>query len=292
MPAPRPLPKTKIALVQIAMQPALAANRAAVFARIRAAAAKGAQIICLPELCLTQYFPQAKADKKAFAEALTLPDDFTAEAATLAKELKVVLILPIFERAKSGKFFNTAVVIDERGQLLPPYRKVHIPHDPCFYEQNYFTPGDTGYRIYRTKAATFAVLICFDQWYPEAARSCVLAGAELIFYPTAIGTLSGYNDPDKEWDWRDAWETVQRGHAIANGIHIAAVNRVGTEGQMTFWGSSFVADSFGQVLKRGSRTRAETLLVDIQLGKNRWIQDGWGFLRNRRPETYAALTKK
>lgn len=289
MPTLKPL---TLGLVQMAMQPDANANIAKAIAEITTAAKRGAQIICLPELFKTPYFAQAPKDQAAFDSADLIPGPVTDIFCALAKKLKVVIIVPLFEQTKGGKFFNTAAVIDETGKLLAPYRKVHIPQDPCFYEKNYFTPGDRGYQVYKTKHATFAVLICFDQWYPEAARSCVLAGADLIFYPTAIGTIAGYTDPDKEWDWRDSWETVQRGHAIANGIHVAAVNRVGREGKMTFWGNSFVADSFGKVLKRGSTKKVDLLLVKVTLGKNKWIQEGWGFLKNRRPETYGKLVKK
>jgi agmatine deiminase len=249
----------------------------------RLAARKGAQIICLPELYRTVYFPQhRKADASRFAE--TIPGESTRVFRKLAKELGTVLIVPVFEHAKSGGFFNSAAVIDERGRLLPTYRKLHLPQDPLFYEQNYFSPGDRGYRIYKTRFATFAVLICYDQWFPEAARMATLRGAEIIFYPTAIGNVVGYRSSDG--DWRDAWETVMRGHAIANGVHVVAVNRVGREERLRFWGQSFACDSFGKILKRASAAKEEVLVAKLDLSHNRRIREGWGFFRNRRPDTY------
>lgn len=267
-------------------------NLAKAMTLVTKAAKRGAHIICLPELFATPYFPQVEHDTSAFETTECIPGPTTDVFSALAKKLRVVIVVPMFERTKTKKYFNTAVVIDADGTILPPYRKTHIPQDPCFFEKNYFAPGDSGFRVYKTKYATFSVLICFDQWYPEAARSCVLNGAELIFYPTAIGRLSKYTDPDREWDWRDSWETVQRGHAIANGIHVVAVNRVGREGRMTFWGNSFVADSFGRVVKRAGQKAEEIVIAKVDLAKNAWIQDGWGFLRNRRPETYGALVQK
>lgn len=272
-------------------------------ALVRLAAQRGARIICLPELYRTLYFPQEKsANKVALAE--TIPGESTEVFASLAKELGVSIIVPIYERAsfvkragagqsglklgaKAGeqhRYFNSAVVFDERGRRLPTYRKIHIPHDPLFYEKNYFEPGDSGYRVYKTKAATFAVLICYDQWFPEAARQATLQGAEIIFYPTAIGHVAGYKSADG--DWHDAWETIMRGHAIANGTHVVAVNRAGREGKLKFWGQSFACDSFGKVLRRASPGDDEILLAKLNLKHNQRIRQGWGFLRNRRPETY------
>jgi agmatine deiminase len=247
------------------------------------AATKGAQIICLQELYRTRYFPQTRnADVSALAESI--PGESTRAFARLAKELSVAIIVPLLEKARNGKYYNSAAVVDPAGRLLPAYRKIHIPQDPKFYEQEYFEPGDTGYRIYRTKFATFAVLICYDQWFPEAARMATLAGAEIIFYPTAIGTMAGYKSPDG--DWHDAWETVMRGHAIANGVHVVAVNRVGCEGDLKFWGQSFACDSFGKVLKRASASKEEVMIAKLDLAHNERIREGWGFLRNRRPDTY------
>ena len=255
---------------------------------VERAAKKGAKIICLPELYRTPYFPQYKhADKNTYAE--TIPGISTKAFAPLAKKYGVVIIVPIYEKMKGGGYHNSAVVIDERGRILPTYRKIHIPHDPLFYEKNYFEGGET-YRVYKTKFAQFAVLICYDQWFPEAARSVSLLGAEIIFYPTAIGRIIPRREKDD--DWADAWETVMRGHGIANAVHIAAVNRVGKEDRLKFWGSSFVADSFGAILGKASDTGEEVLIRKIDLSRNKVIREGWGFFRNRKPKMYLPLWKK
>jgi len=254
------------------------------------AARKGAKIICLQELYNTPYFPQREhADKDKFAEYI--PGASTSMFKEIAKAYGVVLIIPLYEKAKdkAGKweYYNSAAVIDDKGRLMKTYRKTHIPQDPGFYEKNYFKASDEGYRIYKTKFATFAVLICYDQWFPEAARAARLRGAEIIFYPTALGNIVGYN---AEGDWHDAWETIQRGHAIANSVYVVGVNRVGREGNMKFFGQSFVSDPFGKVIKRASATKDEVLIAKIDLERNKFFADGWGFLRNRRPDTYKILT--
>ena len=250
---------------------------------VRQAAQKGAQIICLQELYRTIYFPQYK--KMVVSEwAETVPGESTRTFAKLAKELGVVIIVPLFEKAKNGKFYNAAIVIGQDGKLLPTYRKTHLPQDPLFYEQNYFEHGRSGYKVYKTKFAAFAVLICYDQWFPEAARAATLSGAEIIFYPTAIGNVVGYKSPDG--DWHAAWETVMRGHAIANGVHVVAVNRVGSEDRLRFWGQSFACNSFGEIIKRASAGKEEVLVAKLDLSHNKRIREGWGFLRNRRPDTY------
>jgi agmatine deiminase len=281
-----------IAGIQMSMSARAADNVRKAERLVRAAARRGARIICLPELYRTLYFPQAAhGDKAALAE--TIPGESSRVFAPLAKELGVVVIVPIYEQARGGagksakgtpRYYNSAIVFDERGRLLRTYRKIHIPHDPLFYEKNFFEPGDAGYLVYKTKHATFAVLICYDQWFPEAARQATLAGAEIIFYPTAIGHVVGYRSADG--DWEDAWETIMRGHAIANGTHIVAVNRAGREAKLRFWGHSFACDSFGKVLQRLGNGRDEILLAQLNLAHNRRIREGWGFLRNRRPETY------
>jgi agmatine deiminase len=257
-------------------------------ALVEKAARKGAQIICLPELYRSPYFPQKdKLEAAHFAEPI--PGESTKAFGALAKKYGVVIAVPLFER-DGNRFFNSVAVLDTDGKLLDTYRKVHIPHDPLFYEKSYFEPGNRGYKVFRTKFGNFSVLICYDQWFPEAARSCKLAGAELIFYPTAIGYIKGYKAP--EGDWRDAWMTIQRGHAIANSIHVAPVNRAGGEGELKFWGTSFVADAFGNVVKQGSTNKEEVVLAEIDLSTNKSVGDGWGFMRNRRPDSYGALVKK
>jgi len=256
---------------------------------VEQAAKKGAQIICLQELYNTPYFPQyEKMNKDDFTEFV--PGDSTELFKGIAKKYGVVIIVPLYEKAKNGKseweYHNSAVVIDEKGNLLETYRKVHIPQDPGFYEKEYFKESDMGYKIYKTKFTTFAVLICYDQWFPEAARAVRLEGAELIFYPTAIGNIIGYK---AEGDWHDAWEVSQRAHAIANSVYVVGVNRIGKEGKMQFFGQSFISDPFGKILKRASKNKNEVLVANLDLERNEFYSEGWGFLRNRRPETYKVL---
>ena len=249
----------------------------------------GAQIICLQELYRTPYFPQyKKANKVKYSE--TILGESTKIFSEIAKKHKVIIIVPIFERDKNGHYHNSAVVINIDGKLLPTYRKIHIPQDPLFYEKNYFEESDTGYRIYKTKYATFAVLICYDQWFPEAARSVKLLGADIVFYPTAIGNIKGVSE--HEGDWHNAWETVMRGHAIANSLYVVAVNRTGTEDKLKFWGQSFISDAFGKIIKRASKNGDEIILSKIDLVKNKIIEREWGFMKNRRTDTYNPLTKK
>jgi agmatine deiminase len=254
----------------------------------RKAADMGARIICLQELFRTPYFPQQEyGDAAPYAEPV--PGETTRKFAEFARCYTVSVIVPLFEKGEDA-YYNSAVVIDERGTIMPPYRKVHIPHDPFFYERNYFAGGDS-FRIYTSGPLKFAVLICYDQWFPEAARAVTLMGADVIFYPTAIGWIKGLADP-AEGDWQGAWETVQRGHAISNGVYVAAVNRWGTEGDLTFWGSSFISDSFGNVIARAGSNRDEVVIGDISLDLNEMVRTGWGFLRNRRPELYGILAKR
>ncbi len=283
--------KTKVisvGLIQTAASDDLEDNMNKTIEKIKEATAKGAQIVCLQELYRTCYFPQ-KEKQEVTQLAETIPGDSTTAFSKLAKEKKIVIIAPLFEKASNGKYYNSAVIIDADGRLSGCYRKVHIPQDPLFYEKNYFEAGDQGYCVHKTSYANVGVLICYDQWFPEAARINALKGAEIIFYPTAIGYVKGYNSADG--DWHDAWKTVQRAHAIANGVHVAAINRVGEEDQLKFWGGSFVCDSFGKVLGEASDKKEETLVVKVDLSKNKQIQEGWGFLRNRRPDTYNQLTK-
>ncbi len=277
-----------IGLIQTTVSDDAASNMEKTMRKIEDAARMGAQIVCLQELYRTRYFPQAeKKDVSGWAE--TVPGESTRAFAALAKKNRIVIIAPIFEKASNGKYYNSAAVIDADGKTLGVYRKVHVPHDPLFYEKNYFEPGDKGYCMLETRYARVGVLICYDQWFPEPARINALMGAEIIFYPTAIGYVLG--DDSADGDWHDAWKTMQRANAIANGVHVAAVNRVGVEGQLKFWGGSFVCDSFGVILKEASSTREETLVVKVDLAKNKRIQEGWGFLRNRRPDTYKALAE-
>ena len=274
-----------IALIQTSVSTDLEANLRKTIRRIREAARRGARVICLQELFRTRYFPvDEKVDASHFAEEV--PGESTTALAALAQELEVVIVVPIFEVAADGRYFNTAAVIDADGTTLGIYRKLHIPHDPFFYEKSYFEEGDLGYKVFQTRYLRLAVLICYDQWFPEAARAASLAGAEVLFYPTAIGYLR--NDPLPYTDWLNAWITIQRGHAIANSVHVAVANRVGTEGEVTFWGNSFVCNAFGKFLKKGG-TKEETLIVDLDISQNARIREGWRFSKNRRPDTYASL---
>ncbi len=275
--------RVKVGLIQTSVSGDLDLNLKRTMAMVREAAERGAQIICCQELFRTRYFPQADhADASALAE--TIPGESTTALSELAREHEVVIIAPVFERNETG-YYNSAAVIDADGSLLETYRKIHIPHDPLFYEQSYFSPGQE-YRVYDTRHARFAVLICYDQWFPEAARAVALQGAEIIFYPTAIGWIKDV-EPE-EGNWLDAWETMQRAHAIANSVCVAAVNRVGQEGDLLFWGNSFVCDSFGQILARAGSAE-EVLVAELDLAKNASVREGWGFFRNRRPDTYWPL---
>jgi agmatine deiminase len=253
--------------------------------KVKEAASKGAKIVCLQELYRTRYFPQwDQRDASLLAE--TIPGESTAAFSQLARELEIVIIVPVFEKDVAD-YYNSVAVIDSDGSILETYRKIHIPHDPLFYEQSYFTPGEE-IRVYDTRYAKFAVLICYDQWFPEAARLAALQGAQIIFYPTAIGWIQGVKD-QAEGDWHDAWETVQRGHAIANSVYVAAANRVGWEEDLKFWGSSFVCDSFGKIVARASSSEEEVLISELDLVKNELVREGWGFFRNRRPDVYWPL---
>ena len=277
-----------IGLIQTSVSEKIAENMKKTADKIDEAAEKGAQIVCLQELYRTRYFPQQKnLNVKNLAESI--PGESTKLLSELAKKHKIIIIAPLFEKAKNGKFYNSAVVIDSNGKIMGTYRKAHIPYDHYFYEKDYFETGDSEYKVFNTSFARVGVLICYDQWFPEPARINVLKGAEIIFYPTAIGYVKDYTSEDG--DWHDAWKTVQRAHAIANGIHVAAVNRVGEEGELAFWGGSFVCDSFGKVLKEASTTKEEIVVAKINLSKNKKIQEGWGFLKNRRPDTYNTLVK-
>jgi len=276
-----------IGLIQSKVSANVQANLAKTEKMIKIAAKKGAQIICLQELFQTPYFPQKqKMHKDDFAESVNGPT--VSLMKKLAKDLAVVLIVPFYEERK-GKYFNTAIIIGADGKPMGRYDKIHIPQDPGFYEKDYFEQGQEGYKIFKTKFGTFAVLICFDQWFPEAAREARLAGAEIIFYPTAIGNIIGYKP---EGNWHDAWETSMRGHAIANSVHVAAINRVGIENKVKFFGQSFVSDPFGKILKRASENNEEVLVQKIDLEKNKFFADGWGFLRYRRPDSYKNITSE
>lgn len=272
-----------VALVQTRVSKDPRSNVAKTVSKIERAAGKGAEIIALQELFQTPYFPQWENMKKDdYAE--TIRGHTVSEMKKVAKRFGVTIVVPFYEK-KNGKYFNTAAVIGKNGKLLGQYNKIHIPHDPGFYEKEYFEEGRGGYTIFRVGDVKFAVLICYDQWYPEAARMARMGGAQIIFYPTAIGNIIDC----EEGDWHDAWETVQRGHAISNSVYVAAVNRVGREGKIEFWGQSFISDPFGRVLKRASAVREETVVMKLDLELNDFYSEGWGFMRNRRPDTYKTI---
>jgi len=272
----------------------LAENLAKAEWRIREAAGRGAQIACVQELFRSQYFCREE-DASRFDLAEPIPGPTTESFARLARELEIVIIGSVFERRTAGVYHNTAVMIDADGTLLGVYRKMHIPDDPLYFEKYYFTPGDLGFRCFDTRYARVAPLVCWDQWYPEAARVAALAGAQALFYPTAIGWHPA-EKAEHGAAQHDAWRTIQRAHAIANGIYVAAVNRVGYEGPpehgLEFWGGSFVADPFGQVLAEGSSDGEETLIVECDPRRIEEVRRNWPFLRDRRIDAYSPILNR
>jgi N-carbamoylputrescine amidase len=269
------------------------ANMRAALDGVRAAAAGGAQIVCLQELFRSRYFCQVE-DHRFFELAEPVPGPSTERLAALAKELGVVLVASLFEKRAEGLYHNTAAIIDADGSYLGKYRKMHIPDDPQYYEKFYFTPGDLGFRSWDTRFARIGVLVCWDQWYPEAARLTAMSGAQILFYPTAIGWLPPEKD-EHGAQQQSAWETMQRSHAIANGVYVCAVNRVGHEGPadggIEFWGGSFVADPGGRILVKGG-TGEEVLTTTCDLSKVDVSRTHWPFLRDRRIDAYGDLTRR
>jgi N-carbamoylputrescine amidase len=261
---------------------------------LRQAARRGAQVACLPELFRSQYFCQTE-DAALFELAEPIPGPTTEVLQRVARETRMAVVGSVFERRMPGVYHNTAVVIDADGRLRGRYRKMHIPDDPLYYEKFYFTPGDLGFRTFETAYARIGTLVCWDQWFPEAARLTALQGASVLFYPTAIGW-----HPREKAEWgaaqHSAWETMQRAHAIANGVYVAAVNRIGHEGPpdggLEFWGASFVSDPFGQVIARASHDREEVLVVECDLKKLETTRRNWPFFRDRRIDAYAPLTRR
>jgi N-carbamoylputrescine amidase len=286
-------PQTVLGLVQMQMSANPADNLNRALDKVRQAAARGANVICLPELFQSRYFCQTE-DHSFFKLAEPIPGPATEKFQALAKELKVVIIASLFEKRAEGLYHNTTAVIDADGKYLGKYRKMHIPDDPNYYEKFYFTPGDLGYRSWDTAYAKAGVLICWDQWYPEAARLTALSGAQILFYPTAIGWLV----PEKaEYGEKQqaSWETIQRSHAIANGVFVAAVNRVGHEPGpnegIEFWGGSFVAAPNGEILAKAG-AEEEILIVPIEKDRVDFARTHWPFLRDRRVDSYADLTRR
>lgn len=289
-----PSEKFRIGLVQTTCGLDPEANLDRTMEKIREAARQGAQIVCTQELFRSQYFCREE-DARLFDLAEPIPGPSTNRLCPLAAELGVVIVASLFEKRAAGLYHNTAAVIDADGTLLGIYRKMHIPDDPLYFEKFYFTPGDLGFRAFDTKFGRIAALVCWDQWYPEAARLAAMTGANVLFYPTAIGW-----HPAEKAQYgaaqHDAWRTMQRAHAIANGIYVAAVNRVGFEGPpehgLEFWGASFVSDPFGRILAEASHDREEILVVECDPKQMEEVRRNWPFLRDRRIDAYGGITKR
>jgi N-carbamoylputrescine amidase len=293
--------KYNVGLVQMSMGPDPEANMAAAIRHVREAARVGANIVCLPELFRAQYFCQ-REDTRLFDLAEPIPGPSTAKLAVVAREERVTIIASLFERRVPGLYHNTAVTLNGDGTIASVYRKMHIPDDPLYYEKYYFTPGDLGFKAVDTSVGRIGTLVCWDQWYPEGARLTALQGAEVLFYPTAIGWHPDEKDEFGAAQY-DAWQTIQRAHAIANGVYVAAVNRVGhesgdvlgnrVEGKgLQFWGGSFIADPFGRIIAKASHDAEEILLGEIDLALIEDTRRNWPFLRDRRIDAYAPITKR
>ncbi len=279
-----------VGIVQHSCSPDLEKNLLKALDGIRLAANDGAQIICLQELFKSLYFCDVE-DYTNFSLAEKVPGASTEILSALAKELGVVIIASLFEKRAEGLYHNTTAVLDADGSYLGKYRKMHIPDDPGYYEKFYFTPGDMGYKVFTTKFGTIGVLICWDQWYPEAARITAMMGAEMLFYPTAIGWHKD-QDADTNGEQYQAWQTIQRSHSVANGIPVIAVNRVGAEGEMNFWGGSFVTNAFGKVLYQADHQNEEVKVVTIDLTQSDMYRTHWPFLRDRRIDSYSPILKR
>ena len=286
--------KFRIGLVQMSCSLDAAQNLAKAEAKVREAAQKGAQIVCLQELFRSQYFCREE-NPELFALAETIPGPSTEALGKVAREAGVVVIASLFEKRAHGLYHNTAAIIGAKGELQGIYRKMHIPDDPLYFEKYYFTPGDLGFSNFETPFGRVGVLVCWDQWYPEGARISALNGADILFYPTAIGW-----HPSEKAQYGaaqlDAWKTIQRAHAIANGIYVAAVNRVGYEGPpahgLEFWGSSFVADPFGQVIAQASTDQEEILIAECDPKRSDEVRRNWPFLRDRRIDAYGPIVQR
>jgi len=284
----------KVGLVQMRCTESAAKNQAAAERGIREAAKKGATVVCLPELYRSLYFCQSE-DHANFKLAEAIPGPSTKALSALAKKLKIAIVGSLFERRSAGVYHNTAVVLDTDGRLTGMYRKMHIPDDPLYYEKFYFTPGDLGFKAFDTKPGRIGTLVCWDQWYPEAARLTALRGPSVLFYPTAIGW-----HPSEKKQWGEsqvsAWQTIQRSHAIANGIYIASVNRVGREGPkgggIEFFGASFIADPYGRMLVEASREKEEILVAEVDPDVVETARQHWPFLRDRRIDAYGSITER
>jgi N-carbamoylputrescine amidase len=284
--------KVKVGLVQMSCTNNAPDNMGKAIAGIREAASKGANIVCLQELFTSLYFCDVE-DYENFKLAEPIPGPSTDTLSTVAKELGVVIIASLFEKRAQGLYHNTTAVLDADGSYLGKYRKMHIPDDPAYFEKFYFTPGDLGYKVFKTKFATIGVLICWDQWYPEAARLTALMGAEILFYPTAIGWATSQDQLTNDEQY-NAWQTIQRSHAVANGVHVVSVNRVGFEqdGAMKFWGGSFVSNPFGSLIVKASHENEEVIVTELDLSRTDSYRTHWPFLRDRRIDRYGEIVKR
>ncbi|HTJ12684.1 MAG TPA: carbon-nitrogen hydrolase [Dinghuibacter sp.] len=284
--------KVTVGLVQMSCTADKVENLKKAEQKVREAARKGAQIVCLQELFTSLYFCDVE-DYDNFKLAEPIPGPSTDALGKAAAEEGVVVIASLFEARAKGIYHNTTAVIDADGTYLGKYRKMHIPDDPAYYEKFYFTPGDLGYKVWKTRFGTLGVLICWDQWYPEAARITALMGAEILFYPTAIGWATSQDEATNNEQY-SAWQTIQRSHAVANGVHVVSVNRVGFEqdGAMKFWGGSFVSNPFGSILYQASHDKEETAIVTIDTAETDRYRTHWPFLRDRRIDSYAPIEKR
>ncbi|APZ94779.1 carbon-nitrogen hydrolase [Fuerstiella marisgermanici] len=287
MPSPNPV---NVSLIQMTCSDDANTNLDRTIQQIREVAAEGAQVICLQEVFNTQY-PCQSEDHANFALAETIPGPTTDAICKISKELQVVVVVPLFEKRTHGLYHNSAVVVDADGSVAGLYRKMHIPDDPLYYEKFYFTPGDLGFHAFPTKYAKVGVCICWDQWYPEAARLTAMKGAELLFYPTAIGWIPGEKEEFGESQY-SAWQTMIRSHAIANGLFVGAPNRVGVEGEIQFWGGSFLADPYGKVLQQASHDVEQNLVLECDLGLIDTARTHWPFFRDRRIDAFGDLQKR
>lgn len=278
----------RIGLIQMACTDDPEQNLQKAVEKIREAAGQGAEVICLQELFRTLYFCQ-REDVNFFNLAEPVPGPTSQALSAVSKELNIVIVASLFEKRAAGLYHNTAAVLDPPSGIAGKYRKMHIPDDPLYYEKFYFTPGDLGFQSHATSRGNLGVLICWDQWFPEAARLTALAGADILFYPTAIGWIEGEADDEMKRAQSEAWQTIQRSHAVANGVFVAAVNRVGREGQLEFWGQSFVADPFGRVIAKASADKEEILVVPCDLSLIEQTRRNWPFLRDRRVDSYGGL---
>jgi N-carbamoylputrescine amidase len=284
--------KVKLGLVQMSCTANKDENLQKAINGVEHAARNGAQIVCLQELFTSLYFCDEE-NYENFKLAEPVPGPSTDALSKVAIKNRVAIIASLFEKRAQGIYHNTTAVIDADGTYLGKYRKMHIPDDPSYYEKFYFTPGDLGYRVFKTKFANVGVLICWDQWYPEAARITALMGADILFYPTAIGWATSQDEPTNQEQY-NAWQTIQRSHAVANGVHVVSVNRVGIEqnGDMRFWGGSFICNPFGTVLVTGSHDREETIVHEIDTEKTDSYRTHWPFLRDRRIDSYHPITER